>query len=180
MQRSSCSLAARIAYVTCDTYNASVHERAGRLTRMDRVSAEKRSQIMAQVRSKNTGPELDFRRLLHRKGFRYRLHKSDLPGCPDVVLSRHRIVIFVHGCFWHGHAGCPKGKLPKSNLNYWQPKLEATRARDRKAQLELGALGWTPLVVWQCEIRNLLKDPSSFEVLMPILTARSNRQQRGT
>ena len=97
-----------------------------------------------------TKPELIVRRLLHSMGFRYRLHRRDLPGRPDIVFVSRRKAIFVHGCFWHGH-DCPKGRLPKSRLDYWQPKLDETKNRDRIKQEQLQSLGWRVLVIWQCE-----------------------------
>ena len=90
------------------------------------------------------------RRILHRLGFRYRLHRRDLPGSPDIVFTSRRKVIFVHGCYWHGH-DCRKGRLPKSRLDYWQPKIEANMKRDSRRLAELRALGWDSLIVWQCE-----------------------------
>lgn len=111
-----------------------------------------RSQIMSSVRSKDTGPEMVVRRHLHRIGYRYQLHRRDLPGCPDLVFPSRRKVILVHGCFWHGH-GCRWGRLPKSNLEYWKPKIEANEARDREVERRLREARWNALVVWQCELR---------------------------
>ena len=111
---------------------------------MDTRSPEQRRRIMQAVGTKNTGPEMKVRRILHALGLRFRLHRKDLPGKPDIVLPRHRKVIFVHGCFWHAH-GCAKGQPPKSRPDYWLPKLA------RNVQLE--SLGWQVLVLWQCEIK---------------------------
>lgn len=105
---------------------------------------------MQAVKTKDTGPEMIVRRMLHSHGYRYRLHRKDLPGRPDIVFKGRYKAIFVHGCFWHGH-GCPKGKLPKSKLNYWQPKIEQNKARDTRNIAELEAAGWQVLVIWQCE-----------------------------
>lgn len=105
---------------------------------------------MQSVKSKNTGPELVVRRLLHGMGYRYRLHRGDLPGKPDIVFVSRRKAIFVHGCFWHGH-DCPKGRLPKSRLDYWQSKLDKNMVRDRTKTEQLKSLGWSVLVIWQCE-----------------------------
>jgi DNA mismatch endonuclease (patch repair protein) len=105
---------------------------------------------MQSVGTRDTGPELVVRQLLHRLGYRFRLHRRDLPGSPDIVFASRRKVIFVHGCYWHGH-GCSKGRLPKSRLNYWRPKIEANKERDSRRQAELRTLGWESLVVWQCE-----------------------------
>lgn len=105
---------------------------------------------MAGVRSKNTSPEMAVRRWLFARGYRYRLHRKTLPGCPDIVLARHKAAIFVHGCFWHGH-GCAKGRLPKSRLEFWSPKIERNRSRDRDAVEALAVQGWRVLTIWQCE-----------------------------
>ena len=116
-------------------------------------SPEQRRRIMHAVKSKNTAPELTVRRLLHRLGYRFRLHRKDLPGRPDIVLSKYRKAIFVHGCFWHAH-GCAKGQPPKSRQDYWLPKLEANVNRDRAKLDELERLGWDVLVLWQCETKD--------------------------
>ncbi len=120
----------------------------------DHVTPPKRSEIMKAVGTKDTGAEMTVRRLLHAKGYRYRLHRRDLPGSPDIVFPRLRKVLFIHGCFWHGH-DCSKGRLPKSRLDYWQPKIEATKQRDRRSIEALSELGWNVAVVWQCELRNI-------------------------
>jgi DNA mismatch endonuclease, patch repair protein len=109
---------------------------------------------MSRVRSTNTSTELVVRSLVHRLGYRFRLHYKKLPGKPDLAFPARRKVIFVHGCFWHGHEGCSKGKLPKSNLDTWDLKISTNRSRD-KAQI--GAvinLGWQTLVIWQCELKD--------------------------
>lgn len=111
-----------------------------------------RSNIMRSVGTKNTGPEQQLRKLLYGAGYRYRLHGKQLPGRPDLVFPGRRKVIFVHGCFWHGH-GCAKGRLPKSKLEYWGPKLAANQQRDSRNIRDLRQLGWDALVVWQCELR---------------------------
>lgn len=121
---------------------------------MDTRTPEQRRRIMQSVKQKNTKPELVVRQVLHRLGYRFRLHRKNLPGRPDIVLPRHRKAIFVHGCFWHWH-GCPKGQLPKSRLDYWLPKLEGNVKRDRTKIEQLESLGWDVLVVWQCETRDL-------------------------
>jgi DNA mismatch endonuclease (patch repair protein) len=109
---------------------------------------------MQAVRGKDTAPELAVRSLLHRMGYRFRLHRKDLPGTPDIVLPGRRAAIFVHGCFWHGH-GCKIGQPPKSRLDYWLPKIEANRERDGHKAAALQAAGWRVLTVWQCEIKDL-------------------------
>jgi DNA mismatch endonuclease, patch repair protein len=121
---------------------------------MDTRSPEQRSYIMRSVRTRDTGPELVVRKLLHRMGLRFSLHKKGLPGRPDIVLPKHRSVVFVHGCFWHGH-GCAKGKLPKSKLGFWRPKIERNRKRDAESVKMLRADGWRVLTIWQCEIKNI-------------------------
>ncbi|MCC6345678.1 MAG: DNA mismatch endonuclease Vsr [Nitrospirales bacterium] len=123
----------------------------------DKVSASKRRQIMSSIRGKNTEPELSVRRLVHAMGYRYRLHSKMLPGRPDMVFTRRKKVIFVHGCFWHMHPKCPKGRPPKSNLDYWLPKLKENRRRDLRNQKELRRRGWQALIVWQCELKNIGK-----------------------
>jgi DNA mismatch endonuclease (patch repair protein) len=120
---------------------------------MDTRTPEQRRRIMQAVKQKNTGPELAVRKLLYSHGYRYRLHRRDLPGRPDIALGPKHKAIFVHGCFWHGH-DCPKGQLPKSKLNYWGPKIEANKERDRRNQRELEELGWDVMTIWQCELAN--------------------------
>lgn len=120
---------------------------------VDRVDQAHRSRIMQSVRTKDTGPEVEVRSILHRMGYRFRLHRNDLPGKPDIVLPRRRVVVFVHGCFWHWH-GCPKGQVPKSRHEYWVPKLHANRVRDRCNVLALEEAGWRVEIVWQCELKD--------------------------
>jgi len=106
---------------------------------------------MRQIRSVNTKPELVVRSLTHRLGYRFRLHRGDLPGRPDLVFPSKRKVIFVHGCFWHQHRGCIDGRKPKSNIAYWIPKLLKNCKRDKKNRAHLARLGWESLVIWDCE-----------------------------
>jgi DNA mismatch endonuclease, patch repair protein len=120
---------------------------------VDTRTKDQRRRIMQSVGTKHTGPELKVRRALHALGFRFRLHRKDLPGCPDIVLPKWRTVVFVHGCFWHGH-GCAKGQPPKSRPEYWLPKIEANRCRDEQAEKRLKELGWRVLKVWQCQTTN--------------------------
>jgi DNA mismatch endonuclease (patch repair protein) len=118
---------------------------------------EQRSRTMRAVRSKDTKPEMFVRRLLHRLGYRFRLHHKDLPGSPDIVFPGRRKVIFVHGCFWHGHS-CKRGaRQPKENAEYWREKIARNVARDRKVQAALTGLGWTPLTLWECKLRDNLE-----------------------
>lgn len=127
----------------------------------DTRTPEQRRRIMQSVGTKDTGPELIVRQLLHRLGYRYRLHPKQLPGRPDIVLPGRRKAVFVHGCFWHGH-DCQKGRAPKSKLDYWGPKLLANRERDTRKEAELRALGWDVATVWQCEIG----DPHTLETAL--------------
>ena len=120
---------------------------------VDRLTPERRSALMKSVQTKDTGPERRVRSLLHRLGYRFRLHRRDLPGTPDIVLAGRNAVIFVHGCFWHAH-GCRIGQAPVSKLEYWGPKLGKNRERDRRKVRELRRLGWRVLTVWQCELSN--------------------------
>ena len=122
---------------------------------VDTVTAQVRSRIMAQVKSKDTKPEMEVRRLLHGLGYRYRLHRKDLPGKPDLIFPSRRKVVFVHGCFWHGHADCDQARLPSSNRDYWQAKLEGNRERDRRNLALLQKDGWATMVVWECELVDL-------------------------
>ena len=124
----------------------------------DVFSPEKRSEVMSKIRSKDSRPELLVRSMLHRLGYRFRLHRKDLPGKPDVVLPKYRTVIFIHGCFWHQHEGCPHGHLPRSNLKYWGPKLRRNKERDVKNQAKLKKLGWNTIVIWECQVnKNLIE-----------------------
>jgi len=107
---------------------------------------------MSRVPSRDTGPELEVRRALHRAGYRFRLHAAHLPGCPDIVLPRSRTAVFVHGCFWHGH-GCRRARLPRRNTSYWERKIRRTRERDRTAAQALAERGWKRQVIWACEIQ---------------------------
>lgn len=122
---------------------------------VDILGASERSRIMSLVKGKNTRPEMIVRRLLHGAGFRYRLHDAKLPGKPDLVFSRKRKIIFVHGCFWHRHEGCALARIPKSNQEFWLTKLEGNKARDESNQRKLSEAGWSTLVIWECELRNL-------------------------
>ncbi|MGB9751205.1 MAG: very short patch repair endonuclease [Roseiflexus castenholzii] len=120
----------------------------------DVFQPEERSRIMAKVRGENTSPERLVRSLVHRMGYRFRLHRKDLPGKPDIVLPRHKKVIFVHGCFWHQHEGCPHAARPTSNIEYWNRKLDRNMVRDRENLHKLAYLGWNVLIVWECETRD--------------------------
>ena len=121
---------------------------------IDIVDTKRRSEMMASVRSRNTAPELAVRRIAHRMGLRFRLHRKDLPGHPDLVFPKHRLAVFVHGCFWHRHEGCRHASMPKSRTATWAGKFAANVERDARQQTALGSLGWRVLVVWECEIKN--------------------------
>lgn len=120
----------------------------------DRLTPDRRSWNMRRIGSRNTTPELRVRRLLHKAGFRYRLHVANLPGKPDIVLKRHQTVIFVNGCFWHRHNGCRFTTTPNTNTEYWQRKFARTIDRDTKARAELEEQGWKVTVIWECQTRN--------------------------
>lgn len=121
---------------------------------MDRLSVAGRSRQMSLVKSKNTGPELAVRKLVFSMGYRYRIHKAGLPGKPDLVFVRRKKAIFVHGCFWHRHAGCKKATTPASNTEYWLPKFARTVERDQQTLAFLHSSGWSALVVWECELKD--------------------------
>ena len=118
---------------------------------MDIVDPQRRSEIMARIRPRDTQPELAVRRVAHRLGFRFRLHAKDLPGRPDLVLKRHRTVIFVHGCFWHRHAGCANATMPKTRVEFWEAKFNDNVSRDARNLATLRAAGWRVITIWECE-----------------------------
>lgn len=141
---------------------------------MDTVDKKTRSKIMASVKQRDTGPEMLLRKELHRLGFRYRLHDRKLPGSPDIVLKKHRAVIFVHGCFWHRH-GCKLSTSPSTQKEFWQNKFEQNAKRDKKKYEELLKMGWRILVVWQCAIK-----ATTIESISKVITGwlNSNRKYR--
>ena len=122
----------------------------------DKLTPERRSENMRRIKSKGTKPELAVRQIVHGLGYRYRLHRNDLPGKPDLVFGSRRKAIFVHGCFWHKHEhpACLDGRAPRSNEGYWLPKLARTKERDAASLAALDAAGWEVLVIWECEVRN--------------------------
>lgn len=124
---------------------------------MDTISRERRSANMSRIRSRDTSPEMIVRRLVHRLGYRYRLHVPHLPGKPDLVFPRLGCIVEVRGCFWHGHKGCIDSHIPKTRIDYWQPKLERNRLRDRNNRRALTRLGWRVCIVWECETANTKK-----------------------
>jgi DNA mismatch endonuclease (patch repair protein) len=119
----------------------------------DKISPERRSLNMAAIKSRNTKPEIAFRKRLHALGFRFRLHRKDLPGRPDIVLTRYKTAIFVHGCFWHQHEGCKLASKPSSRQEYWKVKFDRNAERDKNSSASLTELGWRVVVVWECEVR---------------------------
>lgn len=131
---------------------------------MDTLSPTDRSERMSRVRSKDTAPEMFVRKLVHRMGYRYRLHAA-LPGRPDLVFPGRGKVIFVHGCFWHRHRNCINCRWPKSRLEFWRPKLESNRKRDRSNQARLRAQGWQILIIWECQLRDKQLTPRISEFL---------------
>lgn len=120
----------------------------------DTLTPSERSALMAKIRSRDTGPELRVRKRLHALGFRFRLCRRDLPGTPDIVLTRYRTVIMVHGCLWHGHHFCAAMSRPKSNVEYWREKIRTNRERDKRKERELKRLGWRVITIWECETKN--------------------------
>ncbi|MGH2346387.1 MAG: very short patch repair endonuclease, partial [Chloroflexota bacterium] len=120
----------------------------------DTFTAEQRRLVMSHVKGRDTKPEVKVRKLLHGLGYRFRLHRKDLPGKPDIVLPKYRSVVLVHGCFWHGHPGCPRSSRPSTNVEFWNRKIDGNMARDQAAYGELARLGWAVLVVWECETRD--------------------------
>jgi len=123
----------------------------------DIVSPAKRSRMMSGIKSKNTRPEIQIRQMLHKRGFRFRLHRKDLPGRPDIVLSKYNAVIFVNGCFWHGHQNCKLFRYPKSRTEFWEEKISGNRARDRKQLEALLDLDWRVTWVWECALKGKSK-----------------------
>ena len=120
----------------------------------DKISSSARSKNMAAIKGKDTKPEIIVRRYLHKLGYRFRLHRKDLPGKPDITLPRFKTVIFVHGCFWHRHEQCKNSVMPKSNVAFWRKKLDGNVVRDKKNVELLKEQGWKVLVIWECEVRS--------------------------
>lgn len=118
---------------------------------VDTLSVNARSKLMSRVRGKNTAPEMSVRRALHAAGYRFRLHRRDLDGKPDIALSRYRVVVFVHGCFWHGHS-CKRGRMPQTNEEFWREKIGRNRERDEVAIQNLQQSDWQVFTIWQCEL----------------------------
>lgn len=136
---------------------------------MDIVDTARRSEMMARIGPRNTAPEMAVRRAAHRLGYRFRVHRKDLPGKPDVVFPRHRLAVFVHGCFWHRHLGCSNCTSPKTRQEFWSAKFSATVSRDARALAALHELRWRTLVIWECETERP-------DVLDRLLTAELNEE----
>lgn len=125
---------------------------------MDKLTEEQRHRNMAAIRGKDTKPELLVRKYLFSRGFRYRLNHPRLPGHPDIVLRKYRTVIFVNGCFWHGHENCKYFRLPKTNIDFWQKKIERNKERDKEEQCQLAAMGWHCITVWECQLKSKVRE----------------------
>lgn len=139
-----------------------------------------RSENMRRIRSKDTAPEMIVRRLVHRMGYRFRLHRKDIAGKPDLAFPARRKVIFIHGCFWHQHPGCREGRPPKSNVDYWIPKLERNRQRDNVAHEQLAASGWDALVIWECETRESRTLMMTLRRFLGVRRQKSSRRSRSS
>lgn len=120
----------------------------------DTITRERRSWNMSRIKGRDTGPELRLRSLLHRAGFRFRLHAKELPGKPDIVLPKYRAAIFVHGCFWHRHEGCRNATMPSTRTEFWKSKFDSNVDRDERNRAALTAAGWTVFTVWECELKS--------------------------
>lgn len=120
----------------------------------DTITRERRSWNMSRIKGQNTGPEVRLRSLLHRAGFRFRIHAKELPGRPDIILPKYRAAIFVHGCFWHRHAGCRNATMPSTRTEFWQAKFDANVSRDERNRAALQAAGWTVFTIWECELKS--------------------------
>jgi DNA mismatch endonuclease (patch repair protein) len=132
----------------------------------DIFEKQKRSEIMSRIRAYDTKPEMIVRSVLHRAGYRFRLHRASLPGKPDIVLARYCTAIFVHGCFWHQHKGCKRATMPKSNREYWMPKLLRNVERFKEVSYKLTTMGWQVVEIWECETRDLLKLENKIKLIL--------------
>lgn len=141
----------------------------------DIIDTHQRSNLMSRIRSRDTAPEIAVRRTAHAIGLRFRLHRRDLPGSPDLVFPRRRLAIFVHGCFWHQHEGCKRSSHPKSRQEYWIPKLEKNKNRDKVALELLTALGWRTAIIWECET----SDRQSLSARLLLLAGVTDHQMSG-
>ena len=146
----------------------------------DIMDSKRRSEMMARIGGRNTAPELAVRRIAHRMGLRFRVHRKDLPGCPDLVFPKHRLVVFVHGCFWHRHQGCKYAYTPKSRVEFWTEKFASGVARDERQQAALKALGWRVLVIWECETRDTAAVRSRLAAAIGVEEEESSPQRKET
>jgi DNA mismatch endonuclease (patch repair protein) len=138
----------------------------------DQLTKQHRSWNMSRIGGKNTSPEKRVRSELHRMGYRFRIHRKNLPGHPDIVFVSHRIAVFVHGCFWHRHRGCKNCTTPTNNQEFWVTKLEGNAVRDKKNQHALRKLGWRTIILWECEIEKAPKFEQALSQLTKLLNAR--------
>ena len=132
---------------------------------VDHISEERRSWNMSRIRSKNTKPEIAVRKMLHQRGIRYRLHAKDLPGLPDLSNKSKKFAVFVNGCFWHQHEGCKRANIPKSNKDYWIPKLDKNVEKQRKNLALLNKMGFKTYVVWECELNDIENNKALMEIV---------------
>ncbi len=149
---------------------------------VDIISVVQRHRIMSAVHSSSTRPELILRHILWRLGYRYRINDKRLPGSPDIVLPKYRTVIFVHGCFWHGHKGCKNYTIPKTNTDFWTAKVARNQERDQEVWRQLEAKGWFVIIVWECQLKKLVLDKTVDEVVKELgqnaETLRSEKAER--
>ena len=145
--------------VTTSAQHASTHPCNHPPPMTDVFSPAERSRVMSRIRGRDTKPELQIRSMLHRLGYRFRLHRRDLPGSPDIVLPKHRTVIFVHGCFWHRHPGCRYSTTPATRARFWRLKFERNVERDGESTRSLRRAGWRVITIWECEVRKLARHP---------------------
>lgn len=133
----------------------------------DSLSPEKRSWNMSRIKGKDTKPEMTVRSLLHKMGYRFRLHRKDLPGVPDIVLPKYKTAIFIHGCFWHRHNGCKLAYNPKTRIEFWNKKFRDTVKRDQLNIKKLEELGWNTEIIWECEVKNMMELGKKIESRFP-------------
>jgi DNA mismatch endonuclease (patch repair protein) len=138
----------------------------------DLVDRQRRSEIMSRIGPRDTAPELAVRRAAHRMGFRFRLHRKELPGRPDIVFAGHRLAVFVHGCFWHRHTGCANAAMPKTRREFWQQKFRGNVERDGRVCEQLAGLGWRTLIIWECEA----EDPARLDTILSTALVHADRR----